>query len=290
MVTNMASLFDDLASFNQDIGGWDVSRVTTMESMFNNAIAFNQDIGGWDVSSVTTTNLMFVSVQVFNYSLCWNVTSQIADQICNSRSPEINIIIINEECSAPASSSSSPSTSPSMDILNFCDCDDECCAIEEVKFIGSTEFVVDPANIQNVRQAEYNSIAAIHIPANNRLTHFSLIFPSVHETFDCSDVKAYVASSSGVFKYIEGKVIYVENTGTCQVHSDGLFETTNGIDNPDGDLSVGFLAAVDQATPAGIAIVVPDKTSKIKTWIRVYICKTYSEPTQQAPTMLLIHL
>jgi len=42
------------------------------------------------------------------------------------------------------------------DILNFCDCEDDCCEIEEVNFMRSTEFVVDPANAQKVRQAEYN--------------------------------------------------------------------------------------------------------------------------------------
>ena len=54
------------------------------------------------------------------------------------------------------------------DVLNFCDCEDDCCEIE-VNFMRSTEFVVDPANAQNVRQAEYKSIAAMNIPANNRL-------------------------------------------------------------------------------------------------------------------------
>jgi len=91
-----------------------------------------------------------------------------------------------------------------------------------------------------------------------------LIFPSVDETFNCSDVKAYVASSSGVFTSMEEKVNFAGTIGTCQVNWNGLFKTTDGVDNPVGDMSVGLLVAVDQATPAGIAIIVPDKTSKIK--------------------------
>jgi len=162
------------AGFNQDIGGWNVSGVTNMNGMFWNSRAFNQDIGGWDVSSVTTMSQMFENAADFNYALCWNVTSVLADQVRTSRTPEILIEILGEDCSAAASPScspstspsSSPSTSPSMDILNFCDCDDECCAIEKVDFMESREFVVDPVNSQTVRQVEYNSIAAMKIPAN----------------------------------------------------------------------------------------------------------------------------
>jgi surface protein len=40
--------------FNQNIGGWDVSKVTDMSYMLSSASAFNQDIGNWDVSKVTT--------------------------------------------------------------------------------------------------------------------------------------------------------------------------------------------------------------------------------------------
>jgi len=74
-----------------------------------------------------------------------------------------------------------------------------------------------------------------------------------------------MAASNSGFTSTEGKVSFAGNKRTCQVNWNGLFETTDGLDNPAGDLSVGFLAAVDQATPAGIAIIVPDKTSKNKT-------------------------
>jgi len=75
-VTNMESMFEDAASFNQDISGWDVSSVTNMESMFEMAIAFNQDIGGWDVSNVTDMSSMFRDAVAFDQDIGgWDVSN-----------------------------------------------------------------------------------------------------------------------------------------------------------------------------------------------------------------------
>jgi surface protein len=48
MVTDMAGLFQQKFSFNQDISAWNVSLVTDMQSMFDGAVAFNADISKWN--------------------------------------------------------------------------------------------------------------------------------------------------------------------------------------------------------------------------------------------------
>ena len=74
-VYNTASMFNNASSFNQDISGWDVSKVFNMRSMFNGAISFNQDIGGWDVNHVTNMSDMFRIAYSFNQDLSgWDVS------------------------------------------------------------------------------------------------------------------------------------------------------------------------------------------------------------------------
>jgi surface protein len=72
----MAGMFWDATTFNQNIGGWDVSNVTDMSRMFRSAAVFNQNISGWDVSSVTNMLEMFYLATNFNQNIGgWDVSS-----------------------------------------------------------------------------------------------------------------------------------------------------------------------------------------------------------------------
>ncbi len=74
-VTNTSFMFAFTTSFNDDISGWDASKVTDMTYMFFNATSFNQDIGNWDVANVTNMNRMFSGATNFNQDIGnWNVS------------------------------------------------------------------------------------------------------------------------------------------------------------------------------------------------------------------------
>ena len=66
------------STFNQDISGWDVSKVNEMNSMFRNALefnqgiaasAFNRDIAEWSESQVTDMSAMFRNAYAFNQDI-----------------------------------------------------------------------------------------------------------------------------------------------------------------------------------------------------------------------------
>ena len=50
--TNAIQTFEDASNFNQDISGWDTSKVNLMTYMFEGATSFNQDISQWCVSLI----------------------------------------------------------------------------------------------------------------------------------------------------------------------------------------------------------------------------------------------
>ena len=76
-ITDMEGLFYfHPNTFNQDIGGWDVSNVTNMKHMFRNAYVFNQDISNWKTGSVTNMERMFTFSYEFNQDISgWNVSN-----------------------------------------------------------------------------------------------------------------------------------------------------------------------------------------------------------------------
>ena len=73
--TDTRRMFFGTDTFNDDISGWDVSRVTDMSAMFFNAFIFNQPLGSWNVSNVTSMNSMFYQAWKFDQPLgSWNVS------------------------------------------------------------------------------------------------------------------------------------------------------------------------------------------------------------------------
>ncbi len=73
-VIDMEGMFYHAPSFNQDISGWDVSKVTDMAYMFYNASKFNQPIGKWNVSKVLSMFKMFYNASSFDQNIgSWNI-------------------------------------------------------------------------------------------------------------------------------------------------------------------------------------------------------------------------
>jgi surface protein len=75
-VTDMRSVFQGRANFNENIGNWDVSKVTNMKLMFQGATSFNQPISHWDTSNVKNMWSMFNGASSFNQPIGdWNTSS-----------------------------------------------------------------------------------------------------------------------------------------------------------------------------------------------------------------------
>ena len=61
-VTTMDHLFFDARAFNGDLSTWQTGNVITMFEMFGRAVSFNGDISNWDVSKVTSIARMCTSI------------------------------------------------------------------------------------------------------------------------------------------------------------------------------------------------------------------------------------
>ena len=78
-VTTLKRMFNGANVFNQDLSGWDTSKLTNMSEMFYLAEDFDGDISSWDTSQVTDMRYMFDIAHVFNGNVgSWD-TSQVTD-------------------------------------------------------------------------------------------------------------------------------------------------------------------------------------------------------------------
>ena len=68
-VTSMHDMFIWASSFNQKLSRWNTSSVTNMQGMFNRAISFDQDISSFNTASVTTMRGMFLGATSFNQDM-----------------------------------------------------------------------------------------------------------------------------------------------------------------------------------------------------------------------------
>ena len=75
----MEGMFYTCLSFNQDISGFDTSKVTNMRNMFYGANSFNQSLATFDTSIVTTMYRMFRNANSFKQSLATFNLSSIVD-------------------------------------------------------------------------------------------------------------------------------------------------------------------------------------------------------------------
>ena len=71
------SMFHNATAFNQDISGWDVSKVKVFISVFEGAESFAADLSRWNTSSVEDMSYTFANARSFNSDLSGWDTSKV---------------------------------------------------------------------------------------------------------------------------------------------------------------------------------------------------------------------
>ena len=94
----MNSMFQNATAFNQNIGGWNVSKVTNMSSMFQSASAFNNgennSIQNWYAPLCTRFTSMFQTASKFNQPLT-NLIDTSSVSSCQTTSMFLNAFVFN---------------------------------------------------------------------------------------------------------------------------------------------------------------------------------------------------
>lgn len=89
---NLSRMFDQAATFNQDISMWDVGHVTSMNAMFGGARAFNQDLSNWCVKNITSKPTSFDT-----NATQWTLPKPIWGTCPGGDNPDTNVIAAEDE-------------------------------------------------------------------------------------------------------------------------------------------------------------------------------------------------
>ena len=96
-------------TFNQNIGGWDVSNVTVMTEMFKDASSFNQDLSGWCVTNISSEPTDFAT----------NSALTNANKPVWGTCPKVSCTISGTLTSAVGSNSQTVSMSTAITIIEY---------------------------------------------------------------------------------------------------------------------------------------------------------------------------
>jgi surface protein len=99
-ITSLNAVFKNAATFNGNIGTWDVSSVVSMRETFYNAASFNQDIRFWDTRSVTSLSDTFRGASQFNQPLTTNGSQWYTGLVTNMQRTFKDAVVFNQDISS----------------------------------------------------------------------------------------------------------------------------------------------------------------------------------------------